>query len=198
MIFMARATGPTYNVPFKRRYKNKTDYRKRLGLIKSGLPRLVVRASNGGVLVQIVSFDEKGDKTIAQAKSQELSKFGWLGQANTPSAYLTGLLAAKRAVSAGVKDSILDMGMVTASKGKIHFAAAMGAKDAGLNINIDDSLVDKTRINGTHISEYAKKLDESEKEKYQKLFSRYISKKIDPKNLPVLFEEVKGKISKGE
>lgn len=195
---MAKATGPTYIVSFRRRKKNLTDYKKRLALIKSSTPRLVVRASNKAVLVQLISFSEKGDKTLAQANSSELEKFGWMPQANTPSAYLVGLLAAKRASKAGVKGAHLDIGMSTASKGKIHFAAAIGAREGGLKVDIGEGLIDEKRLDGSHISEYAKKLEAEDSQKYGRLFSRYAKKKIDPKNLPKIFGEAKGRIAKGE
>ena len=43
---MGKATGPTYTVPFKRRRENLTNYAKRLALLKSMKPRMVVRKSN--------------------------------------------------------------------------------------------------------------------------------------------------------
>ena len=194
---MGKATGPTYKVSYRRRRKNATNYTKRLALIKSESSRLVVRASNKGVLVQVISFDPAGDKTLACAKSSEVEKFGWLSQANTPTAYLTGALAAKKALAAGAKSCNLDIGMSTPSAGRILFAAAMGAKDAGLALSLGEGLVDMKRIDGSHISEYAKKLEEENKEKFSKQFSRYIKKNVDVKNLPSVFAKAKGKILSG-
>ncbi|MFH1306453.1 MAG: 50S ribosomal protein L18 [Candidatus Micrarchaeota archaeon] len=191
---MAKATGPTYKVAFRRRRENRTNYTKRLGMIKAGTPRLVVRASNKNIVVQIIAFHPKGDRTLAMASSHELEKFGWLPQANTPTAYLTGMLASKRAKSAGTESAHLDIGMASATNGRILFAAALGAKEGGLKLNMPDTLVDVKRISGTHISEYAKKLETENKEKYEKQFSRYAKKNIDVKNLPQIFEETKGKI----
>ncbi|MFH0927440.1 MAG: 50S ribosomal protein L18 [Candidatus Micrarchaeota archaeon] len=194
---MAKATGPTYIVPYRRRRENRTNYQKRLAMIKSGSVRLVVRASNKAILVQFVSFESKGDKTLASASSTELEASGWLPQANTPSAYLTGVLAAKKAAAKGIKKAHLDIGMATASKGRVLFAAALGAKDAGLDINVDKSLVDEGRINGTHIGEYAKKLEAEDKAKYEKLFARYAKKKIDAKDLPAVFEKARKALMSG-
>ena len=36
------ATGPRYFVPFRRRHEGKTDYYKRMALLSSGTPRMVV------------------------------------------------------------------------------------------------------------------------------------------------------------
>lgn len=196
-MIMGKATGPTFKVPYRRRRENKTNYQRRLGLIKSGLPRLVARQSNKSIIVQLVTFDEKGDKTLASANSSELEKNGWMPQANTPSAYLTGMLVAKKALANGIKTAHLDIGMATASKGRILFACAIGAKDAGLEINIDKSIMDEARINGTHISEYAKKLESEDKAKYDRYFARYAKKKIDAKNLPAVFEKTRQAILSG-
>ena len=194
---MGKATGPTYNVPYRRRRENRTNYQKRLAMIKPDSNRLVVRQSNKAVLVQLVSFDPAGDKTLISASSRELEQKGWLSQANTPTSYLTGILAAKKAIAKGIKKAHLDIGMATASKGRILFAAAMGAKAAGLDINIDENLVEKERINGSHISEYAKKLESEDKAKYEKLFSRYAKKKVDVKNLAAVFEKTRDALMSG-
>ena len=44
------ATGPRYAVKFRRRREGKTDYKKRLNLLKSELPRFIVRISNKYIL----------------------------------------------------------------------------------------------------------------------------------------------------
>jgi len=194
---MGKATGPTYNVPYRRRRENRTNYQKRLALIKSDSLRFVVRQSNKAVLAQLISFDIAGDKTQVSANSCELESKGWVSQANTPTAYLVGFLAAKKAIAKGIKGAHLDIGMATASKGRILFAAALGAKEAGLDINIDESLVDKERLNGGHIAAYAKKLESEDKAKYEKLFAKYVKKKVDAKNLPAVFDKTREALMSG-
>ncbi|MFH0836290.1 MAG: 50S ribosomal protein L18 [Candidatus Micrarchaeota archaeon] len=129
---MTKATGPLYVTHFRRRRDGKTDYAKRLALLKSGKPRLVVRKSNKFILVQIVDFSFEGDKTIASASSRELKKFAFAGKANAASAFLAGLLAGKRALAKGVKEVVLDIGLHPPSKGAVVFAAQLGAAEAGL------------------------------------------------------------------
>jgi len=90
---MSKAKGPTYVVPFRRRKEKATDYRKRLALVKSGKPRMVVRRSNKHVLVQIVEFDPNGDKVLVSVNSKNLKKFKWASRRNLPTAYLTGYYA---------------------------------------------------------------------------------------------------------
>ena len=57
---------------FSRRRKGITNYRKRLALLKSGIPRAVVRFSNAKITVQIIDFAKEGDKVLASASSTVL------------------------------------------------------------------------------------------------------------------------------
>ena len=66
---------PKFRMPFKRRLEGKTNYRKRLRLLLSRKPRLVVRKSLKHVRAQIIEFDPVGDKTIVSASTEELKKF---------------------------------------------------------------------------------------------------------------------------
>ncbi len=194
---MPAAKGPLYKVAFRRRRENRTDYTKRLGQIKAATPRLVVRASNKGLRAQIIAFDAVGDKVLAQAVSSELETFGWLPQANTPTAYLTGMMAGARAKKAGVKEFHIDIGMATASVGRILFAAGLGAKAAGLETELDENMVAADRLNGSHISNYAKEMKEKDPSRFGKHFARYAAKNIDVTALPALFEKTKQKAASG-
>ena len=147
-----------YTVRFKRRRKCKTNYKKRLALLKSRLPRLVARKSNRFFYAQFVTFGAKGDETLAAACSRELAKMGFPGKCNTPSAYLTGLLAGKRALKKGIKKFVLDTGLHSATKGSVLFAALKGAVDAGLATNASEEILPKPeRIEGKHLSEEVQK-----------------------------------------
>ena len=64
--------GPRYRRPFRRRFEGKTDYHKRLKLLKSRKLRVVVRTSNNHVRVQIVQSKLGGDKILISAFSKEL------------------------------------------------------------------------------------------------------------------------------
>lgn len=149
------AKGPRYHVPFRRRREGKTDYRQRLRLLKSGLPRAVVRITNRKVIVQIAEYHPEGDRIITSALSSELAKMGWKrGLKSLPSAYLTGLLAGKRAVDKGVKKAILDIGLHVPVKGSRVFAALQGMLDAGLEIpHGEEKLPDEDRLLGAHLGE---------------------------------------------
>jgi len=140
-------------VPMKRRRENRTDYRSRKALIKSELPRAVVRKSNRHVRVQIIEYSEKGDKVLASGYSGELVEMGWKGNCdNTPGAYLTGYLAGKRAVTAGNKEAVLDIGRHVPVKGSIIFAALKGLLDAGVSIPHNKEVIPSDdRISGKHL-----------------------------------------------
>jgi len=147
---------PTYKMPFRRRKEGKTDYRKRLVLLKSEKPRLVVRKSLKYITAQLVEYSEAGDKTIASTNSKQLVGLGWkFACDNTPAAYLTGLLIAKKAEKAGRKitEAVLDAGLYPSTKGSRIYAVAKGARDAGLDIAVDESVLPSDeRIIGSHIA----------------------------------------------
>ena len=192
---MAKATGPVYRVPFRRRRDALTNYERRLALVKSGKARMVVRKSLKSVTVQFVKFANKGDEVLAGANSAELKELGWSPRRNLPTAYLTGALAAKRAGKKGVGEFVLDIGLSTASKSAIVFSAAKGALDAGLKTGFDATIVDMARIRGEHIAKFAEVLKGSKK--YEKVFSAYIKEGVHPEKLPAQFDTVKEKVMKG-
>ena len=113
----------TYETPFRRRREGKTSYKKRLAAVKSGVPRMCVRKSNRYIIAQLIEFNPTGDKILVHATSKQLDGFGWNGEKNLPSAYLTGMLLAARAKKANVEKAILDIGFNTPVHGSRVFAA---------------------------------------------------------------------------
>ena len=148
------AHGPLYRVNFRRRREGSTDYRRRLALLKSGEHRVVVRTSNRNVIVQFVEYDEKGDKVVATAEARELTELGYAAAGNnTPSAYLTGRLAAKRAKEAGVENGVLDLGRASPHKGGVIFGALKGVVDGGVEVPHGDVLPPEERWRGEHLGD---------------------------------------------
>jgi large subunit ribosomal protein L18 len=191
------ARGPTYKVPWRRRREGKTNYYKRVKLIKSGKPRLVVRKTLNYIIVQVVEARVEGDRVVAAAHSRELFKlYGWKGGGkNTCAAYLTGLLAGYRAILKGVREAVLDIGLATPSRGSRVFAALKGAVDAGLKIpHSPEVLPSDERIRCEHIATWAGELAESNPEFYKRQFSRYNARGFDPRGLPSHLEEVLARI----
>jgi large subunit ribosomal protein L18 len=149
------ANSPTYKVKFRRRRENITDYRKRLALLKSGLPRAVVRKTLRRTIVQVVNYNEKGDETIVFASSLDLKKYGWnKSTKSVPAAYLTGYLVGKIAKAKGIESMVLDMGRQKPTKGGRLFASLKGLLDAGIEINHGEEIFpDEDRIMGKHLGD---------------------------------------------
>lgn len=139
---MTRAKGPSYKVYYRRRREGRTNFAKRLALVKSGKTRMTVRRSNKNIVVQFINFEPKGDKTLLTVNGRQLSKqYQWPSRRNKWTAYLAGLMAGKLAQKKGIKEFVFDMGMYDSSKGSIMFAALKGAVDAGLNTSFDEKMV---------------------------------------------------------
>jgi large subunit ribosomal protein L18 len=74
---------------------------------------------------------------------------------------LTGYLAGKRAVDAGLDEAVLDIGLNSATPGAKTFAVQEGAIDAGLDVPHNESVfAGWDRIRGEHIADYAEQLDD--------------------------------------
>ncbi|PSQ41120.1 50S ribosomal protein L18 [Halobacteriales archaeon SW_12_71_31] len=155
------ATGPRYKVPMRRRREVRTDYHQRLKLLKSGRPRLVARKTNRHTIAQFVVTGPRGDETAASAHSSDLREHGWEAPTgNLPAAYLTGLLAGRRAREADVEAAVLDIGLNSPTPGSKVFAVQEGAIDAGVEVPHNDAvLADWSRTRGEHIAEYAEQQD---------------------------------------
>jgi len=146
--------GPRYYVKPRRRREGKTDYRKRLSLLRSGKMRLVVRKSLKNTQIQFVQYKEEGDNVVISANSKELiEKFKWkYSTSTTPAAYLTGLLAGTRAKEKGISECVLDIGRYPASTGCKVFAALKGAVDSGLDCSYnEEKFPSEDRIMGKHL-----------------------------------------------
>ena len=145
-------------MPFRRKREGKTNYKKRIAYLSSGLPRLVIRRSSKNMSAQIIIYEPKGDKVLASSNSAELKKLGWkLAGSNTPASYLVGFLIGKKAVEKKIPEAILDFGLYQPKSGSKVYAALKGAIDSGLKVPYDESVIPKQeRIEGKHISDYKK------------------------------------------
>ena len=128
----------------RRRSEGKTDYKARLGFLKSGEARVVVRKTNRYIIGQIVVSDVAQDRVIFGATSKELLGKGWSNELkgslkNLAACYLTGYLLGKK--SSDTKKAILDLGLQRNIKKSRIYAFLRGLVDAGLEIPHDkDSL----------------------------------------------------------
>jgi large subunit ribosomal protein L18 len=183
------AKSASYRVRFKRRRKGLTDYYLRTRLLRSGLPRVVVRVSNKHVRVSVVSSRPTGDMVVASAFSQELKKFSWpFSFNNTPAAYLTAYLAGLRCLKKNVSEGILDAGLHKPTKGGRIYAACSGLLDSGFKVRVEPSMLpDEGRIKGEHIVSFFK-------ESGGKGFSRYVEAGLKVEEMPRILEEIKSRM----
>ncbi len=145
----------------RRRREAKTDYKLRLGLLKSGKTRIVIRRSNKYFIVQAVESNEAQDKVIKGVTSKDLISQGWdikfKGSLKSiPAAYLTGLLLAKNLKN---KEAILDLGMTKTINGNRVYAVIKGLIDGGLKINANEKVFpSEERLSGKHMKEEIQKM----------------------------------------
>jgi len=141
-------------IMYRRKREGKTDFNKRLSLLLSHKPRLVVRFTNKKVIGQLVTFLEKGDKVAVGIDSSSIKKAGWNSSLkNIPATYLTGFILGKKAVKAGHKEAILDAGLrAPLRKGRIY-AFLKGVVDGGLKVPYSEENIfpDETRLSGQHL-----------------------------------------------
>jgi len=147
-----------YILPLKRRKEKKTNYNRRLKLLLSKKPRLVVRKSLKYTYAQIIKYKKDADQTMVSCSSKDLLKFGWNRScSNVPAAYLTGFLIGKKAVKNKIKSAVLDVGLQSCTKGGKIYAVLKGAIDAGLNIpkseKTEEMFPSEDRIKGKHIKD---------------------------------------------
>jgi large subunit ribosomal protein L18 len=192
------AKGSSYRVHLRRRREGKTDYQARKALVTSRKPRLVTRASIKNVEVQIIIAKPHGDEVLASANSRELIKsYGWRAPTgNIPASYLTGLLCGVKAKAVGIKEAILDIGLVSPTKGSKIFAVLSGVVDAGVVVPHSEEKVVKERMKGEHIAKYAKSLGTGSAE-YTAKFSQYTAHGVAPEKIVEHFAKVKADIIAG-
>lgn len=187
------AKGPRYRRSFRRREEGKTNYHRRLKLLKSKKLRVAIRSSNNHITIQIIQSNISGDKILVSAHSKELiTKYGWKASTgNIPAAYLTGYLVGLRAKSKKIQEAIFDLGIFY-HRNRV-LAACKGVIDAGMEIPYNEEFFPESlnsRIKGSHIEEFAKRLKAEDPEKYEKIFSGYLKKnKINPLKISQIFSD---------
>lgn len=128
----------------KRRRERRTDYHKRLILLKGKTPRLVIRKTNKYLILQIVESKNAQDRILYSANTKELLNKGWpedkKGSLKSLSAaYLTGYLLGKK-LKQEIK-VILDKGLIPSTKGSRIYAAVKGISDSGINIKYNKKII---------------------------------------------------------
>lgn len=175
-------------VPFRRKREGKTNYRKRLRMLVTQKPRLVVRPALKNITAQLVVYGPQGDRVVVGTNSCALDKYGWsVHKGNLPAAYLTGYLLGKLAMKNDIHEAILDTGLQTPIKGSRIYACVKGIVDAGVAVPVArEVLPSDERASGAHISLYSQKNKEQ--------FHDYTKKGVDPIKIVLLFSRVKAAI----
>jgi len=168
-----------------RKKEGRTNYKKRISLLASNKPRLVIRKSLRHILAQIIMYNPDGDKTIISAHSRELIQSGYKApKRNLPTAYLVGVLIAKKAREKSIQEVIPDIGFYPGIKGSLPFAVIKGVKDGGIEIPFDNNIIpEEKRIEGKHIEQYAAQAKD-----------RFLHYGMDPLEISKVFHETKRKL----
>ena len=141
----------------KRRKENKTDYSKRISLLKSNSPRIVFRKTNRYIIAQYITSREAQDRIEEGVTSKDLFEYGWPkdfeGSLKTlPASYLAGLLIGTKIHRKKMKKPVADSGMNKIVHKNRFFAFLKGLKDSGIPIECKEEFFpDEGRIMGKHL-----------------------------------------------
>ena len=140
----------------RRRKERRTDYGKRIELLKSGKPRIVFRRSNRHISVQYVISNESQDRIVFGLTSRELLKHGWPKETKSlnsiSASYLTGFLSGMRIPTEKHGQPISDFGMARVLHGTRIYAFLKGLIDAGVSVKCDEEFFPgEDRIRGKHM-----------------------------------------------
>ena len=159
----------------RRRREHKTDYLKRMKLLKSMSPRIVFRKTNRYVIAQYVETREAQDKVVFGINSKKLIDYGWPKELKNslktlPAAYLLGVAVGKKIIKEKLKTPILDLGMLrTVHKTKIY-AFLKGVLDSGIEIKHKKSIFpDEEKIKGKNLKKDFSKAFDKIKSKVESL-----------------------------
>tara|TARA_Y100000310_G_C20585572_1_gene765223 strand:- start:320 stop:820 length:501 start_codon:yes stop_codon:yes gene_type:complete len=144
----------------RRRRQGKTDYKARLKLLGSSLPRIVVRKTNNYVIAQYIESEDAKDKVIVGATTKDLLESGWPKEAkgslkSIPACYLTGIILGKRIqekLKEKTQETILDLGLNRSIKKSRIYAVLKGLIDSGIKVkHKGDLFPDEKRLKGEHL-----------------------------------------------
>ena len=178
---------------FRRKREGRTNYKKRLNMLKSKKPRLVIRKTNKQIIIQIVDYAHDGDRVVCGVNSIALKKLGWKYACNNlPACYLAGLMLGKKALAKKISEAIVDVGLQTPVAGSRLYAGLKGVVDAGLKVPVsEDIFPSPERLSGKHITSFFSA------NKNPNQFAEYKKNKLELAKLQQDFEAFKKKITSG-
>lgn len=157
----------------RRRREWKTDYGKRLKLLKSGSPRVIFRKTNRYIIAQYVTSREAQDKTLVEVNSKNLIRYGWPEEMkgslkSLPASYLVGLLLGKKIIKEKLKKPIIDFGIDRSLDKSRAYSFVKGLIDAGIEIKYKEKIFpNEDRIKGKHMKKDFSKIFEKIKSKLE-------------------------------
>ncbi len=157
----------------RRRKEHKTDYLKRIRLLKSGSSRIIFKKTNRYLITQYVTSKEAKDKIKIGMTSKDLLKYGWPKEfkgslKSTPASYLIGLLMGKKTLEKKLPEPIINFGMLRVLHKNSAFAFLKGLKDSGIKVKCEDKLFPpEERIKGKHLKKDFSKIFEEIKSKIE-------------------------------
>ncbi len=124
----------------RRKRERKTDYLRRLKLLKSGLPRVVFRKTNRYIISQYIESEAAQDRVIFGFTSKDLLRYGWPEKLkgslkSLVASYLLGYLTGKKILKDKLEKPIIDLGMIRSIKKSKVFAFINGLIESGVEIN---------------------------------------------------------------
>lgn len=141
----------------RRRREHKTDYLKRIKLLKSEKPRIVFRKTNKYIIAQYVTSEEAKDKTKIEVKSKKLLEYNWSEESkgslkSIPAAYFTGLLMGRKIIKERLETPIVDFGMLRVLHKTKVYAFLKGLVDSGIKIQCnEENFPSEKRIKGENL-----------------------------------------------
>jgi large subunit ribosomal protein L18 len=141
----------------RRRKENRTDYLKRLKLLKGETPRLVFRKTNRYIISEYTVSKEAQDSVVMGMDSRKLNEYGWPKTAqgslkSITASYLTGYLTGKTILKQKLEEPILDAGMNRMIHKNKIYAFLKGLIDSGIKINCKkECFPEEERIKGQHM-----------------------------------------------
>jgi large subunit ribosomal protein L18 len=179
----------------KRIRQHKTNYRKRAAILVGRHHFITIKVTNQNILTRLLDPDIKGDKVLVTAHSRELAKQGWNGSLNSlPACYLTGILLGSKCIKMNFDRAVLYTGLNPFTS---RVAACLkGIIDAGVHVPAsEDAFPEQDRLDGNHIAEYAKLLQE-DKLKYESRFSMLLKNGLKPEDYPDHVQKLKDVLMK--
>lgn len=140
-----------------RRKENKTDYSKRLKLLKGETPRVVFRKTNKYIIAQYIRSKEAKDSVEIEVNSKKLLKKEWPEEfkgslKSIPAAYLTGYWMGFLIKKEKKETPIVDFGMIRMLHKTKTYAFLKGLSDSGVKIQCDKEFFpEEEKIKGKNL-----------------------------------------------